>query len=315
MALAEETIRSDEARHIAEFIEFMKTTSALRYPTGTIQRFNQGRASGCVHAEFTVLDALAPNLRVGIFAEPRTYRAWIRFANASSQSDRDKDVRGFAIKLFDAAGENLTSGATTQDFVMNSHPVMVAPNTKEFLELLKAMEAGGFSRIRYFAAHPRAALIGARARNQPSCHLDIPYWSAVPYLFGTGRAVKYYVSSGTHSTDPTNITDTYLRDTLRQRLSQGDASLTFHVQFQVDDRKTPIEDATAEWKPEDAPYIPVARIRIPKQNIDDAETERQCEQVAFNPWNCLKDHRPLGNMNRARREIYPAMTAFRAERR
>ena len=314
MALAEETVRPDEARHIASFIEFLKTTSARRYPTGTIQRFNQGRHSGCVRAEFTVLDALAPNLRVGVFAEPRTYRAWIRFANASSQTDRDKDVRGIAIKLYDVPGENLTTGATTQDFVMNSHPVMVAADTKDFLELLKAMEAGGFQRVRYFLTHPRSALIGAQARNQPSCHLDIPYWSAVPYLFGPGRAVKYYISSGAQSTEPSNITDTYLRDALRQRLSQGDASLTFYVQFQADERKTPIEDATAEWKPEDAPYVPVARIHIPKQSIDDAETERQCEQVAFNPWNCLKEHRPLGNMNRARREIYNAMARFRAER-
>ena len=312
MALAQEVIRPDEADTTARFIEFMKSASKKK-PDGTIQRFNQGRHSGCVHAEFTVPDSLPPHLRVGLFAAPRTCSAWIRFANASSQSDRDKDVRGMAIKVFNAGGQNLTPGATTHDFVLNSHPIMVAADTRQFLYLLKAMEAGGFQRVRYFLTHPKSALVGARARQQPGCHLDIPYWSATPYLFGAGRAVKYYVkpSSGTASQRPSSLTDTYLHDALRSRLADGEASFDFFVQFQVDERRTPIEDAMVEWTESDAPYVRVARIRIPSQDIDAAETMQKCEAVGFNPWNCLSEHRPLGNMNRARREIYEAMAAFR----
>ena len=37
----------------------------------------------------------------------------------------------------------------------------------------------------------------------------------------------------------------------------------------------------------------------------------RCEQVAFNPWHCLAEHRPLGGMNRARRQIYEAMAQLR----
>jgi hypothetical protein len=316
MALAQENVRPDEAATIASFIDFLKTASAKRHPTGPIQRFNQGRHSGCVQAEFTVLDSLGPELRVGFFAQARTYPAWIRFANASSQSDRDKDVRGMSIKVFDAGPRNLAPGATTQDFVLNSHPVMVAPDTREFLDLLKAMEAGGFQRARYFLTHPRAAIVGFQARQQPSCHLDIPYWSTTPYLFGEGRAVKYYVkpSAGAAGERPEAPTDTYLRDALRDRLTRGEASFDFFVQFQIDEERTPIENAMVEWKERDSPYVRVAAIRIPRQSVDDAETERKCEAVAFNPWNSLPEHRPLGSMNRARKEIYAAMAAFRASR-
>jgi hypothetical protein len=70
----------------------------------------------------------------------------------------------------------------------------------------------------------------------------------------------------------------------------------------------PIEDATVEWKSE---AVPVARIRIPQQRIDGADRQQLCEQMVFNPWHCLAEHRPLGNMNRARREIYPALSQFR----
>jgi hypothetical protein len=314
--LAEETVDPDEATVTAEFIAFLKDASLKRQPTGPVRRFNQGRAAGCVQAEFTVLDTLAPEHRVGLFATARTYAAGIRFANASSESDKEKDVRGMSIRLSSVPGENLTPGETRQDFVLNSHPVMVAANTKDFLELLKAMEAGGVHEVAYFLAHPKAAATGLHARQQPTSHLDISYWSTTPYLFGAGRAVKYIVRPCTPpaETKAEHVTDTYLTDALRARLAQGEACFDFMIQLQTDPHTMPIEDASVEWKERDAPYIAVARIRIPQQAIGDADTTAMCEQTAFNPWFSLVEHRPLGSMNRARRDIYHAMAEFRGQR-
>ena len=210
--LADETIAPDEAAVTARFITFLEEASARRHPTGVIRRFNQGRHAGCVEAEFTVLETLAPELRTGLFAEPRTYPARIRFASATSATDRDADTRGMAIQVRDVGGDNLTPGATTQDFVLNSHPVMVAPGPPEFLALLQALESGGFAAVRYFIGHPRSAIIGAASRGRPTCHLDIPYWSTVPYLFGAGRAVKYIVRP---STSPTSAMPSRLRSSAR----------------------------------------------------------------------------------------------------
>jgi len=288
-------------------------TSRKRHPTGPIPRFNQGRATGCVHASFVVPENLAPEVQVGLFARPATYAAWIRFANAASNTDRDADVRGMSIKVLDVPGRNLTPDSTAQDFLLNSHPVMVVPNTAEFMKLLRAMDAGGLEEVGYFMRHPQAALIGTQARQHPSCHLDIPYWSTTPYLLSAGRAVKYIVrpTSATKSQRPFNLTDTYLRDALAQRLSTAEASFEFCLQFQTDAAKMPIEDASVEWKEQDSPYVPVARIVIARQDISLAETMSRCETVAFNPWFSLVEHQPLGNMNRARRRIYQAMAAFR----
>jgi hypothetical protein len=254
-----------------------------------VRRFNQGRPAGCVEAEFTIRGDLAAEHRVGLFAEPRTYPAFIRFANASSQTDKEKDVRGMSVSISDVPGQNLTPGSTRQDFVLNSHPVMVAPDTKEFLALLRAMEAGGLRRVLYFASHPRLARIGLAARGQPASHLDIPYWSTTPYLFGPGRAVKYLVSpcSSRTSTLPDRLTDDYLRDAMRAHLQESDACFDFLVQFRVAGRQMPIEDATVEWKVEDSKPVPVARIRIPSQRIDSADRLKGCEEHAFNPWNAL----------------------------
>ena len=62
-------------------------------------------------------------------------------------SDRERDIRGMSIQVANVVGENFTPGATTQDFVLNSHPVMLAGTTRDFLELLRANEAGGIRRV------------------------------------------------------------------------------------------------------------------------------------------------------------------------
>ena len=314
--LAEEIMAPDEAAVVGEFITFLREASARRYPTGVIRRFNQARHSGCVEAEFTVLDTLPPEHRVGLFARPRTFPAFIRFANAASVSDREKDLRGMSIKVRSVDGDNLMPGETAQDFVLNSHPVMMAPGTREFLELLRAVEAGGLTRAFYFLSHPKATRVALAARQNPPSHLDISYWSTTPYLYGEGRAVKYIARP--HATSkhdpPRRLTDTYLRDALISHLAHSDATFDFMIQFQTDSKTMPIEDASVEWKEQDSPYIPVARIRIPQQKLDSAERETACEQVAFNPWHALPAHRPLGNFNRARRDIYNAMAGFRESR-
>ena len=138
--LAEETIAADEQATVAEFIVFLQATSTKHHPTGVVPRFNQGRAAGCVDAAFVVLDDLEPDLRVGLFAQPRTYNARIRFAHATSQSDRERDVRGMSIKVLEAASDNLTPGLTDHDFILNSHPIMMVGRTRQFLDLLQAVE-------------------------------------------------------------------------------------------------------------------------------------------------------------------------------
>ncbi len=313
--LAEETIAADEAATIAEFITFLQESSARRprAPGAPIGRFNQARAAGCVEAEFAVPADLPTMLRVGLFAQPGTYPARVRFANATSSSDRERDIRGMSIKVQGVSGENLTPGATDQDFVLNSHPVMMAADAKTFLELLRANEAGGLRRILYFVSHLRAAGIARAAQQNHTCHLDIPYWSATPYLFGEGRAVKYHMrpAPGQRTSPPPASTPSYLTDALRTRLAGGEAMFEFAVQVQTDAERMPIEDASVEWSSETAPFQVVATLRIPSQRFDSPEQVAQCEAIRFNPWHALVPHRPLGSMNRARRAIYDALAEFR----
>ena len=221
LALAEEVVGPDEAAVVAQFVEFLKATSTRHHPTGTVPRFNQGRAAGCVEAELIVPDGLPQDLRVGLFAQPGTYKARIRFANATSQSDKDRDVRGMSIKVLGVGGGNLTPGVSDHDFVLNSHPVMMVGHTKTFLDLLKAVEQGGAGEGLFFVTHPHAAAVALASRQHPTSHLEIPYWSTTPYLFGPGRAVK-------SSVRPTPAADAAARSADRHLPARPahDASLT-----------------------------------------------------------------------------------------
>jgi hypothetical protein len=106
-----------------------------------------------------------------------------------------------------------------------------------------------------------------------------------------------------------------LRKDLADRLRAGDLSFDLLFQPFVDESKTPVEDASREWKEHDSPCVPVARLVIPRQDIDSAEgraAEERVDRLAFSPWHTTDDFRPLGHINRARKAVYLASAAHRS---
>ena len=86
------------------------------------------------------------------------------------------------------------------------------------------------------------------------------------------------------------------------------------VQFYIDDARTPIEDTSVEWKPENTPFVKLAQLRIPSCNLDDKDVMARSETIdrfSFSPWHTIEEHRPLGNVMRARRVAYQASANLR----
>ena len=54
-------------------------------------------------------------------------------------------------------------------------------------------------------------------------------------------------------------------------------------------------------------------IVIPRQDLLSGERDRFCENLSFNPWHCLPEHKPLGAVNRARKRIYAEISRRRHE--
>ena len=96
---------------------------------------------------------------------------------------------------------------------------------------------------------------------------------------------------------------------------EGDgAEWKLRVQLCVDVEAMPIEDASVPWPEELSPYVAVARLMLPRQQSwDPVASPRLEDETAFDPWNCLAAHRPLGAVNRARREVMAVSRDLRAE--
>ena len=87
------------------------------------------------------------------------------------------------------------------------------------------------------------------------------------------------------------------------------------VQFQAEPERMPIENPMVPWKESDSPYHAVARLRIPRQGFLDSPAQTAlCENISFNPWRTLSEHRPLGTINRVRLDVYQAISQFRHAR-
>ena len=141
------------------------------------------------------------------------------------------------------------------------------------------------------------------------------YFSAAPIRYGA-YAVHYALAPQTKSEPNGSIPPSadYLREDLARRLAEGPVVYDMRVQFYVDEATTPIEDASVEWKEKDTPFVTVARLTLPKQDIDGARGRKIAdfvEGLSFDPWHALEAHRPLGNVMRARNHAYRLSTKER----
>ncbi|MDX1547666.1 MAG: hypothetical protein R3247_11795, partial [Rhodothermales bacterium] len=123
---------------VERLIPLLKKLILQDYLTGTTYRDTHAKGHAAVRATFTVPERLPEELRVGLFARPATYPAWIRFSNLSPspQADRKRDIRALSIKLMDVPGERLWQDppeATTLDFIMMGSPTFLAPDLFQFV--------------------------------------------------------------------------------------------------------------------------------------------------------------------------------------
>ncbi len=312
-----EVIPQNEQVHIDNLIQNLRAKMNRDYDAGKTLRDAHPKMHGCVEASFEIPDDLDDDLRVGIFGKPGSHKAWVRLSNADGkvQDDGDKDIRGFAIKLLDVDGAKLIDGeetCTTHDFLFVSHPTFIVSDVAEFDALVAALFGSGWQKLAFFASHLGVLMNIRRAFKTIGDLLSCSYFSAVPYLFGD-RAAKYRLTpiapiptSSRAAGEPD-----YLRKRLVDQLSASSARFELSIQFQRDPGSEPVEDPTVQWR---TPFTKLATITLPQQTFDTRERRRFGEDLSFNPWRCLAEHRPLGGINRARRQVYTTLSKFRHER-
>jgi hypothetical protein len=323
----------DDTRRVVEALKAL--LQRHREKTGRFRGDVHVKTHGCATAEFRVLPNLPLELAQGIFQHPRTFSAMVRFSNSSSQPQADliPDGRGLAIKVFEVDGVPLDSGEQhirTQDFVMVNHPVFFARNVKDFLRLEEVLVSSNDNPVSMVAEgltggdwnplnwHWREAVTALRiASHLPAHPASNTYYGMAPIRYGQ-YVGKYRIR---HAGDlPGQWMDLASRlatqpDALRLMLEETLRSqqllFEFQVQLRTSAESMPVEDATIEWPESESPYRTVALLMLLRQAIDTEQHKADCRKLAFNVWHAIEDHRPLGGINRLRREVYPISAAWR----
>lgn len=275
--------------------------------------------------EFRVLPDLPEVARQGVFQEPGTYQAWIRFSNLKPQRQPDNapDFRAMAVKVLDVPGTPLTPGATSLDIMGLNKVLQPARNIKQFIAFVLAsfnLKTFPFKLARAIGVREAFRMINWMRKNLkvPAYSLATQgYWSTIPIAWGD-YAVKYkFVPSPDNGVDgdPDRSAPNYLRDELTERLKTRPLRWDLVVQFYTDPENTPIEDAVVVWKPEVTPFLKVGELEISARDLASPEgvaEEEYGDQLLWNSWHAPEAHRPLGGLQRARRIAYPASGAKRS---
>lgn len=333
-----EQIEQDEAETIAElnqsFEKILRTTSE---DYGHAVRSVHAKAHAVLKGTLSIDDGLPPELAQGMFAAPGEHGAYVRMStNAGDVLDDAISLpRGLALKVLDVEGERLPDAeGTTQDLIFVNGPVFQAKTPQAFAKNLKLLTAttdkaeGTKKMLSAVLRGLNTALtsvgvesatirtLGGAPNSEP---LGETFFTATAFRYGDHIAKLSLapITPQMHALTGETIDASDDRDAIRHRVQDEmrdmDAVFELRVQLCRDIANQPVEDPTVEWLEEDTPFQRVGELRIPAQDSWSAEqVDAIDERMRFSIWTGIEAHRPLGAINRARKDTYRNSADFRA---
>ena len=231
-------------------------------------------------------------------------------------SDTVKQAHGMAIKVLGVPGEKVLAderNATTQDFVMINYPTFLSSNVSDYTAFHTARVEGLKATEVFFKISPKALKAIEGLNGGPFWNpLQARYFSQTPYRLGPG-AMKFSARPMATPEKPAKIdpSQDYLRQAMVAQIGAEEVVFEFLVQRQLDPVKQPVEDALVEWQESEAPFVRVAILRIPKQDLSTGLDLKVAENLSFTPWHALPEQAPLGGINRTRKVAYETISKYR----
>lgn len=309
-----EIVGADEAQRFAKYGQqfvAIQAKKSKKYGVGrALHRKQITAASGTLE----VLGGLPDFARHGLFAKRGTFEVLVRLSNGGMDKapDRMPDIRGFALQVLGVKGDSaLGNGpAKSQDFTLINQEVFGFASSAEFVDFVVAASTGMGSLLTYLVK--RYGIFGGPLRlvsmlrtfgKSYGGFATETHYSAAPMACGPYAVRVRLVPVEGNGTPTPNAKQDWGAD-FSARLLKQELQWDLQLQPYLDDKRTPIEDASVNWP---SPYTSVARLRLPRQ--DSAASDGQAlaakvEQALFDPWQALAAHRPLGDVQRARKVVY-----------
>jgi len=272
------------------------------------------KAHGIVSGRMILDQNIPTELRHGFF-EGNVYDVWLRFSSdvAPVSDDADNGTIGIGIKLFGVQGPTLAEvdpGAPSADLTLQNHDVFFVNNGHDMCVFTDLALKGRDEE--WYETHPETRQILADMTKREESVLAATYWSVLPYACGPQLCVKYRLRPGQGGPSLAPDSDpNRLRNDLAKRLASAGATFIFEIQVPVSGTSLPIDKATERWSESDAPFVPVARIEIPQQDVSIEGQAAYGENLSFSPWRVPLANRPLGSIAESRRLAYPSSAKTR----
>jgi hypothetical protein len=317
---------------------------------GRAVRDAHAKGYGLVRGEAEILGGLPTEYAQGIYARPGQHEALIRFSNGSPHTGADMRMGngvGMGLKLFSIPGPTLLEdepNSNTFDYALINNPIFFANTVEHYLFIQQMfLQLGGTppadetpnqarARMRRFlynfltgmgklppeewAWDELGAFLSFR-QLKPINLLLSTYWTmgAVPHgdYMAKARVAPARVCADQvvrRTLDPSSTAEVF-RPALVAELRERPYEFDLQVQLCADLDRMPVEDVTAPWPEHLSPFVTVAKLRLPQQDIGGDDNLEKMDAISLTPWRVTEAHRPLGNIMRARKEVYRQSSILR----
>jgi hypothetical protein len=310
--------------------------SVERERAGRAVRAAHGKTYGLVRATVTVRPGLPDEYAQGIYATPHTYDAVVRYSNGLGHLRADPFLGaacGMGIKIFGVPGPSLLTDevdATTFDYNLINNSTFFCNTVHDYLtieplfaELPDALVrpdtrrrwlhdfltgAGSLPPEQWLWDELLSMLSFTSISRQNL--LSYRYWSMGAFRHGDYIAkvrtapTRSSADGIAHPAVDVATDPEAFRNTLVAEVGERDHSFDLQIQLCADLDQMPVENTSREWPERLSPFVTVARIDIPRQDISSPDNLAAADTTSITPWRVRAEHRPLGEINRVREEVY-----------
>lgn len=338
----DESIMEMVVADIKDYVKKTKTINHLDHHTRAVH----SKGYCALKAKFEILDNLPEAYAQGLYAKPGTHDAVIRFSNAQGNIAPDRRLGmgiGLAFKIFDVPGKKLTPDepdCTTFDYALVNSPVFFTNSVEDYAYLSKLVFG-----VNEYLGNNNLGLIKFGFNWLTKYGKELPDLQGLqtlnafrkiattkpknPWLYdyfsqGTVRHGDYM---GKIRVTPTEASknkikqpkvhlfteDEAIRPVLLDEIIDHDYEYEVQIQLCRNVKKQSIEKVTKEWDESKAPFVTIAKLTIPKQQVAEDGNFEVMEHLSFSVFRALEENRPIGSIQQSRLRAYQTSSKVRHE--
>ncbi len=317
---------------------------------GRAVRNAHAKGYGLAQGELEILGGVPREYAQGIYARPGRHEAMVRFSNGTAHLNADRvlgSVCGIGLKIFGMEGRKLLedeADSTTFDYAMINYPIFFANSIEHYIFIQRlGANAGAIPPTNQTPAERQAriakflhAFITGLGTLEPenwaweelaaiAQFAQIPFVNLLLSTYWTMGAVRHgdYIAKLRvapvkefadrvikRTLDP-NAAQQVFRPSLVSELRERPYEFDVQVQLCTDLTQMPIEKTTVRWPESLSPFVTVAKLRLPQQDIGGEDNVERMDATSMAAWRVTEEHRPLGSVMRSRKEVYRQSSILR----